>query len=94
MRNERLNALDDHGERFASIDLGKDVLQVAAGNDTAALALYPWGEMQSDAALSRFAFAGIAAHHTRPAAAGDAVGGRAITFVNDFAWMSVFEVRL
>ncbi len=49
-----------------------------------------WDEMSSDAAMSRFAFAGLAALRLMPVTVADADGA---AWVSDFTWLGSFPVR-
>ena len=66
------------------------MLDVIAENDTQSLELWPWTEMSSDDAMSRFCFSGIAAHHTRRV---ESRADEGITYVTDFSWLEGLEVR-
>ena len=80
------------------VDMAKDwtdpkdapkILEAGSRAELKILELYPWKEMQSDEAISRFSFAGIAAHRMQ-GVHGDPEG---IAYKNEWAWVSSFDVR-
>jgi hypothetical protein len=82
-----------------------EALHLSSHIDLTALKLTDWDEMTSDFAIQRWCFSGLAAHvtkkvsaHTgdRPWANGSTDGGdhdSEVYFMNDWDWMSGFEVR-
>ena len=89
LRSGTFNPLVDTEVYFDSPKEANAMLDVIAENDTQSLELWPWTEMSSDDAMSRFCFSGIAAHHTRRV---DADEG--IMYVTDFSWLEGLEVRI
>merc|ERR1712166_210478 len=64
------------------------ILQAGSRTELKPLELYPWPEMESDEAITRFSFAGIAAHNTERVQ-----GGGEIVYRNEWAWMHGYELR-
>jgi Lipoxygenase len=95
LRSPMAFPLRDVAERYASVDEGRATLALAAGGTVAPVAR--WDDLLSDAALSRWAFGGLAAHcvqrvppRSLRSPAGDPDAAR---FVVDFRWMRDLEVR-
>eukprot|EP00928_Gymnodinium_smaydae_P020363 TRINITY_DN17870_c0_g2_i1.p1 TRINITY_DN17870_c0_g2~~TRINITY_DN17870_c0_g2_i1.p1 ORF type:complete len:1433 (-),score=358.29 TRINITY_DN17870_c0_g2_i1:61-4269(-) len=95
LRSGFLNKLQDITAPFKSAEEAREIFRVAASEDLKPLELTPWEELRSDESISRFAFAGLAAHCLEAVAADSwysYVTGD-IAFKSDWDWMSGFEVR-
>ena len=90
LRSGTFNPLVDTEVYFDSPKEANAMLDVIAENDTQSLELWPWTEMSSDDAMSRFCFSGIAAHHTRRV---ESRADEGIMYVTDFSWLEGLEVR-
>jgi hypothetical protein len=87
LRSETFNPLVDTEVYFDSLTEANEMLDVIAENDTKTLELWPWDEMSSDDAMSRFCFSGLAAHRTRRIDDGELV------YETDFDWLHGLDVR-
>jgi len=89
LRTGLLNPLQDVHVDFASAAEAHQLFELAARPELKVLELTPWQEMRSDKAISRFAFAGLAAHRTQRI--GDGKGK--VAYKNDWTWLYDLEVR-
>jgi Ca2+-binding EF-hand superfamily protein len=64
------------------------ILKAASRTELKPLELYPWPEMESDLAITRFSFAGIAAHNTERVE-----DGGEIVYRNAWDWLYSYELR-
>lgn len=97
LRNGHINRLQDVAVEFNSSDEARDVFRIAAQEDLRPLELTSWEEMRSDEAISRFAFAGLAAHRmqrTAPTSWYNVLSeDYNVAYKNDWEYLKVFEVR-
>jgi len=93
LRIEAFFPLVDVAAEWDSVEHAKRILESSSKTDLLPLKLMDWDDMTSDFAISRWAFAGIAAHQIRAVNATDSLNGRSIAFVNDWSWMHELEVR-
>lgn len=84
------NPLIDIATPWESVENATRVLETAVSHDLTPLKLVDWKEMTSDFAMTRWCFAGLAAHNTVRVAPLDSDG---IVFKNDYDWMHRLDVR-
>jgi hypothetical protein len=73
--------------------VGAAIVLAVAQRSLAPLVLRSWVEMSSDEAISQWAFAGLAAHAVKAHTGGEIVGGVAVAYEVNLAWMHAFKVR-
>ena len=64
LRSGKLNPLTDLATEWESLKQARSIISVGFKEDLSPLQLVEWKEMTSDHAISRWAFAGLAAHVT------------------------------
>ena len=91
LRMPAFNPLRDVSTPWDSLEQAHRVLQAAGATDLQPLLLVPWKEMISDHAISRWAFAGLAAHRLQRLPG--ATNASTTAFQSDWSWLHAFDVR-
>jgi len=89
LRSGWINCLKDVHVEYKSSEEAHQMFQIAASDDLKPLELTPWKELWSDEAVSRFSFAGLAAHRMEAVSG----AGFGIAYKCDWDWLSNYEVR-
>ena len=89
----RKYSLLDLDEPWSNPDDGAAIVRAVGERSLAPLVLREWTEMESDAAISQWAFAGLAAHAVKAHNQGRSVAGTAIKYEVDYSWMHDLKVR-